>query len=117
MCVCIKQCMLCRLMQIYSRLTKTVISHNRAELIANESLTLFLSSRNLDSLYGGCVWVEAWQAYCCRGLQHHMLVSESMDDDTETRRLSPLALNGGDTGAGHYTDLLNGPMDHGTFMS
>ena len=42
-----------------------------------------------------------------------MLVIESMDADTETRRLSPLALDGGDTGHGPYTDLLNGPMDHG----
>lgn len=42
-----------------------------------------------------------------------MLVIESMDADTETRRLSPLALDGGDTGHGLYTDLLNGPMDHG----
>lgn len=42
-----------------------------------------------------------------------MLVIESMDADTETRRLSPLALDGGDTGHGSYTDLLNGPMDHG----
>ena len=43
-----------------------------------------------------------------------MLVIESMDADSETRRLSPLALDGG--GAmeyGPYTDLLNGPMDHG----
>ena len=41
-----------------------------------------------------------------------MLVIESMDADSETRRLSPLALDGG--GAmeyGPYTDLLNGPMD------
>ena len=71
------------------------------------------SSSNLESPYGGCVWVEEWQAYCCKNLQHHMLVIESMDGDTETRRLSPIALNGGDTGAGHYTDLINGPMDHG----
>lgn len=42
-----------------------------------------------------------------------MLVVESLDADTETRRLSPLALHGGDTGAGEYTDLINGPMDHG----
>ena len=42
-----------------------------------------------------------------------MLVIESMDADTETRRLSPLALEGGDTGGGEYTDLINGPMDHG----
>ncbi len=59
------------------------------------------------------MWVVEWQAYCCKTLTHHMLIIESMDGDTETRRLSPLALNGGDTGHGRYTDLLNGPMDHG----
>jgi hypothetical protein len=43
-----------------------------------------------------------------------MLVIESLDADTETRRLSPLALHGGNTGAGvEFTDLINGPMDHG----
>ena len=46
-----------------------------------------------------------------------MLIIESMDDDTEMRRLSPVALTGGDTGHGHYTDLINGPMDHGWFAS
>lgn len=65
------------------------------------------------SVSGGCVYKPAWQGYRCAGLQHHMLVVESLDGDTETRRLSPLALDGGDTGGGNYTDLLNGPMDHG----
>ena len=37
-----------------------------------------------------------------------MLIIESMDDDTETRRLSPLALLGDG-----YVDLINGPQDHG----
>ena len=46
-----------------------------------------------------------------------MMVIESMDADTETRRLSPLALVGGDTGAVNYTDLMNGPMDHGMSSS
>ena len=59
------------------------------------------------------MWVPSWQAYCCHGLQHHMMVIESMDADTETRRLSPLALVGGDTRTLNYTDLMNGPMDHG----
>ena len=57
--------------------------------------------------------MRAWQGYQCAGLQHHMLVIESLDGDSETRRLSPLALDGGNTGFGNYTDLLNGPMDHG----
>ena len=46
-------------------------------------------------------------------LHHLMLVIESMDADSEVRRLSPIALVGGDTGGGAYTDLINGPMDHG----
>ena len=69
---------------------------------------------DIESPSGGCEWRELWNAYRCKALQHHMLVIESMDDDTETRRLSPLALTGGDTGNGEYTDLINGPMDHGS---
>ena len=68
---------------------------------------------NLDNPNGGCVFMPQWQAYSCKNLQHHMFVIESMDPDTETRRLSPIALDGGNTGNGDYTDLLNGPMDHG----
>ena len=60
-----------------------------------------------------CHFMPVWNAFRCDFLDHRMLVIESMDGDTETRRLSPLALDGGDTGHGHYTDLLNGPMDHG----
>ena len=57
--------------------------------------------------------MPTWNAYRCQRLQHFMLVFESMDSDTETRRLSPIALHGGNTGAGNYTDMINGPMDHG----
>lgn len=41
-------------------------------------------------------------------IDYHMLVIESLDADTELRRLSPVALS-----SNGYTDLLNGPMDHG----
>lgn len=37
-----------------------------------------------------------------------MLIIESMDDDTEVRRISPVAI----LGEG-YIDLINGPQDHG----
>ena len=57
--------------------------------------------------------MTSWNAYRCQRLQHFMFVIESMDSDTETRRLSPIALHGGNTGAGNYTDMINGPMDHG----
>ena len=45
-----------------------------------------------------------------------MLVIESMDADSEVRRVSPIVLHGGDTGFGTYTDLMNGPMDHGSIV-
>nr|XP_032810523.1 fibrocystin-L isoform X1 [Petromyzon marinus] len=55
-----------------------------------------------------CVLEAAWQAWRCSGLQYEMLVIESLDPDTETRRLSPVALL-----ANGYVDLINGPQDHG----
>ena len=39
-----------------------------------------------------CIKVPAWQAWKCYALSHRMMVIESMDSDTEVRRLSPIAL-------------------------
>ena len=48
----------------------------------------------------------AWQAYKCDdSLQYNMLVFESLDDDTELRRLSPIAVI-----ADLYVWFLNGPQ-------
>uniref|UniRef100_H2YFZ9 G8 domain-containing protein n=1 Tax=Ciona savignyi TaxID=51511 RepID=H2YFZ9_CIOSA len=58
-----------------------------------------------------CKYNSDWQAYDCHGegvKDYAMLVIESLDSDTETRRLSPVALLGGRT-----MDLNNGPQDHG----
>ncbi|XP_041477742.1 fibrocystin-L-like isoform X1 [Lytechinus variegatus] len=55
-----------------------------------------------------CSWVESWQAFECHNLDHMMFIIESMDADTETRRVSPVALL-----ADGYVDLINGPQDHG----
>ncbi|MCJ8746157.1 hypothetical protein PDJAM_G00138700 [Pangasius djambal] len=55
-----------------------------------------------------CTFVSTWQAYKCFGMNYRMLVIESLDSDTETRRLSPVAVLGDG-----YVDLLNGPQDHG----
>ncbi|XP_061110160.1 fibrocystin-L-like isoform X2 [Conger conger] len=55
-----------------------------------------------------CTYMTSWQSYNCFGLNYEMLVIESMDADTETRRLSPVAVLGDG-----YVDLLNGPQDHG----
>ncbi|XP_072530724.1 PKHD1 like 1, tandem duplicate 1 [Salminus brasiliensis] len=55
-----------------------------------------------------CTYMSTWQAYKCFGMNYRMLAIESLDSDTETRRLSPVAVLGNG-----YIDLLNGPQDHG----
>lgn len=50
-----------------------------------------------------CTFMRTWQAYKCFGMNYRMLVIESLDSDTETRRLSPVAVLGDG-----YVDLLNG---------
>ena len=56
-----------------------------------------------------CTYKNSWQAYKCNGLDYRMLVIESMDNDTESRRLSPIAI----LSDNKYLDLINGPQDHG----
>ncbi|XP_068431576.1 PKHD1 like 1, tandem duplicate 1 [Clinocottus analis] len=56
----------------------------------------------------GCTYMPSWQSYKCFGLNYRMLAIESLDSDTETRRLSPVAVLGGG-----FLDLINGPQDHG----
>ncbi|XP_053372863.1 fibrocystin-L-like [Mercenaria mercenaria] len=56
-----------------------------------------------------CSYHSSWQAYECNDdLNYELLIIESMDEDTETRRLSPVALLGDG-----YIDLINGPQDQG----
>ncbi|MBN3294523.1 PKHL1 protein, partial [Polypterus senegalus] len=55
-----------------------------------------------------CTYMANWQSYKCFTLDYEMLVIESLDSDTETRRLSPVAVL-----ADGYVDLINGPQDHG----
>ena len=55
-----------------------------------------------------CIWMSSWNSYSCNGLNHLMFVFESLDEDTEVRRLSPFAL-----AANGFIDILNGPKDHG----
>ncbi|KAM4688908.1 fibrocystin-L [Discoglossus pictus] len=55
-----------------------------------------------------CLYMSDWESYKCTGLNYEMLVIESLDPDTETRRLSPVAVLGDG-----YIDLINGPQDHG----
>ncbi len=55
-----------------------------------------------------CSFVTDWNAYICSKLDHLMLVVESLDADTEVRRLSPISY-----GANGFVNLVNGPMDNG----
>ncbi|XP_032616164.1 fibrocystin-L [Hylobates moloch] len=55
-----------------------------------------------------CKYLPEWQSYQCFGMEYAMMVIESLDPDTETRRLSPVAIMGNG-----YVDLINGPQDHG----
>lgn len=49
------------------------------------------------------MYMRTWQSYKCTGLDYRMLVIESLDADTETRRLSPVAVLGDG-----FVDLING---------
>ncbi|KAM9385916.1 fibrocystin-L-like isoform 2-T2 [Pholidichthys leucotaenia] len=55
-----------------------------------------------------CIYMSSWQSYKCFGLNYRMLAIESLDSDTETRRLSPVAVL-----IDKFVDLINGPQDHG----
>ncbi|KAK4312053.1 hypothetical protein Pmani_016482 [Petrolisthes manimaculis] len=59
-----------------------------------------------------CTQMAAWQGWKCTNLIHRMMIIESLDSDTEIRRLSPIGLiaNPGPNG---YVDLVNGPQDQG----
>jgi hypothetical protein len=43
-------------------------------------------------------------------INYEMLIIESMDSDTESRRVSPVAIL-----SDGYMDLINGPQDHSWF--
>ena len=52
---------------------------------------------NITGIIGNkdCTWMEDWTAYkCTTDYNYEMLLIESMDSDTETRRLSPVAILG-----------------------
>lgn len=56
-----------------------------------------------------CRYESSWQMYRCSNItDYRMLIIENMDDDSEKRRISPVAVI-----SDGYLDLLNGPQDHG----
>jgi hypothetical protein len=88
----------------------------RIPLVAMTNLNGTMININLTDPYRGisrgptCSYQPSWQMYWCTNVTNYrMLIIESMDSDTETRRLSPVALFS-DNG---YIDLINGPEGHG----
>ncbi|CAF4366562.1 unnamed protein product [Rotaria socialis] len=72
---------------------------------------------NISSIYpyrgisrsNSCVLHSSWGMYqCINNNYYSMLIIESMDSDTETRRLSPIAI----MSSNGYIDLINGPQNH-----
>ena len=57
-----------------------------------------------------CQWINEWHAYKCHGINHRLLILESLDIDTLDRRLSPVAMLA-NPGSDGYIDLINGPQD------
>ena len=55
-----------------------------------------------------CTLLNAWNAWKCPSSKYTRLVIESMDNDHEIRRISPVAVS-----SDGYTNLLNGCQDHG----
>ncbi len=84
------------------RIPREALSYKNGTYMAPSKL---YKHRGIVRDESSCIYQPNWQAYECHGLEHKILIIESMDNDTETRRLSPVAILS-DTG---YLDLINGP--------
>ncbi|KAJ0054901.1 hypothetical protein NL108_007111 [Boleophthalmus pectinirostris] len=85
------------------RIPKMMLTHPNGSRIPVEQI-----APNKGVIRDQCTYMASWQSYNCTSLNYRLMVIESMDADTETRRLSPVALLGNG-----YVDLINGPQDHG----
>ncbi|CAF4744424.1 unnamed protein product, partial [Rotaria socialis] len=86
----------------------------RIPRVALTSLTGLQVNINLTHPYRGisrtnsCSLRPAWGMYMCNfSTDYRMLIIESMDSDTEKRRVSPVAV----MSTSGYIDLINGPQD------
>ena len=95
------------------RIPKTMLTNptDGSRIAANTKFPQKGITRDISGQRGGnsaCTWHDGWGAYSCRNITYKFFIIESLDADTETRRLSPIALS-----SGGYVDLVNGPQDHG----
>jgi hypothetical protein len=57
-------------------------------------ISTYLPNKGIIRGNNKCTWDGDWNAYQCSDMDHHMAIIESLDPDTETRRLSPVAILG-----------------------
>ena len=88
------------------RIPKEMLAYANGSMMAPELLYNHLGIVRDENR---CSYQPNWQAYECHGIEYKMLIIESMDNDTEIRRLSPVAI----ISDNKYLDLINGPQDHG----
>ena len=91
----------------YYRVPKPMVTETNGDRISYASKMPNTGIYRTDQ----CTWVSQWTAYKCSGINHKLLIIESMDRDRRIRRLGPIAVlaNAGPNG---YIDLVNGPQDH-----
>ena len=85
------------------RIPKEALADSNGHLKNISDVYTYRGSVRDESL---CTYMSDWQAYNCRNMDMKFLVIESMDSDTQTRRLSPVAVFSNDN---QYVDLINGP--------
>lgn len=80
--------------------------------VMKQIINMYLICIICTGIYRGhsdaCVWHPSWTAYECHGIDYNIMIIESLDPDSEVRRISPVGLYT-DT----YVDLINGPQDMG----
>nr|XP_039260770.1 fibrocystin-L-like [Styela clava] len=90
------------------RIPKTMLTKSDGSRIPVDEIVPNKGILRANTSDATCTLNQRWQAWKCLGYKHGILVIESLDDDTETRRLSPVGLM-----SNSYIDLNNGPQDHG----
>ena len=88
---------------MHFRIPKTLLANSNGSFIPANQVYNHLGIVRDESL---CSYQTNWNAYKCHELEYRMLIIESMDNDTETRRLSPVAI----LSDNKYLDLINGPQ-------
>jgi plastocyanin len=90
------------------RIPKTMLTNPDGSRINTDSIYPKKGIVRGTSTSSSCAFIDSWNMYTCHSIEHKMIVLESLDADTEVRRLSPIGVGGNG-----YIDLLNGPQDQG----